>query len=75
MVICEKSRVENGIKGNLRSYLQPVAQRGTTAERAGALCALNPVAAAVLGVLFLGETLTYKGIIGGILIIASILLP
>lgn len=55
--------------------LQPVAQQGTTAERAGALCALSPVAAAVLGALFLGETLTYKGIIGGILIIASILLP
>ena len=55
--------------------LQPVAQQGTTAERAGALCALSPVAAAVLGALFLGETLTYKGIIGGLLIIASILLP
>ena len=55
--------------------LQPVAQRGTTEERAGAFCALNPVAAAILGALFLNETLTFKGIIGGLLIVASILIP
>lgn len=53
--------------------LQPVAQRGTTAERAGAFCALNPVAAAVLGAVFLGETLSLSGIVGGVLIVASIL--
>lgn len=53
--------------------LQPVAQRGTTAERAGAFCALNPVAAAILGAVFLNETLSVSGIIGGILIVASIL--
>lgn len=52
--------------------LQPYAQSGTTAERASVLCALNPITVAVLGALFLGETLTVKGIIGAVLIIASI---
>lgn len=52
--------------------LQPYAQSGTTAERASVLCALNPITVAVLGAVFLGETLTVKGIIGAVLIIASI---
>lgn len=52
--------------------LQPYAQSGTTAERASVLCALNPITVAVLGAVFLGETLTLKGIIGAVLIIASI---
>lgn len=55
--------------------LQPLAQRGTTEERAGAFTALIPVTAAVLGAVFLHETLTPKGVIGGILIIVSILIP
>lgn len=54
--------------------LQPYAQSGTTAERAAVICALNPAAAAVLGGVFLGETLTVRGIIGAILIMASIIL-
>lgn len=53
--------------------LQPYAQSGTTAERASVLCALNPITVAVLGAVFLGETLTVKGIIGAVLIIASII--
>ena len=52
--------------------LQPYAQSGTTAERASVLCALNPITVAVLGAVFLGETLTVKGIIGAVLIIANI---
>ena len=54
--------------------LQPYAQSRTTAERAGMLCALNPVTAAVLGMVFLGETMTAKGILGAVLIVAGILL-
>ena len=38
------------------------------------LCALNPVTAAVLGMVFLGETMTAKGILGAVLIVAGILL-
>lgn len=54
--------------------LQPVAQRGTTAERASSFCALNPVAAAILGAVFLDEKITFNSVVGGILIIASILI-
>lgn len=54
--------------------LQPYAQSGTTAERASVLCALNPITVAIMGAVFLGETLTVKGIIGAILIIASIII-
>ncbi len=54
--------------------LQPVAQSGTTAERAGMFCALNPLVAASLGVLFLNEILTTKSLFGGILILFGILL-
>ena len=54
--------------------LQPVAQSGTTAERAGLFCALNPMVAALLGVFFLQETFTVQSAIGGGLILAGILL-
>ena len=54
--------------------LQPVAQSGTTAERAGMFCALNPMVAATLGILFLGESFAAQSIIGGVLILAGILL-
>jgi drug/metabolite transporter (DMT)-like permease len=54
--------------------LQPVAQSGTTAERAGMFCALNPIVSAALGVIFLNETFTVKTVIGGILILLGILL-
>ena len=53
--------------------LQPVAQSGTTAERAGMFCALNPVVAAILGVVFLHEPFTVKTAVGGILILLGIL--
>ena len=54
--------------------LQPVAQSGTTAERAGMFCALNPMVAAALGVIFLNEPFTAKTVIGGVLILLGILL-
>ena len=54
--------------------LQPVAQSGTTAERAGMFCALNPMVAAGLGVAFLHEPFTVKTVVGGILILSGILL-
>ena len=54
--------------------LQPVAQSGTTAERAGMFCALNPMVAAMLGIVFLHEPFTVRTVVGGLLILAGILL-
>lgn len=54
--------------------LQPVAQAGTTAERAGMFCALNPLVASVLGVVFLQEHIGGQGIVGAALILTGILL-
>ena len=54
--------------------LQPVAQSGTTAERAGMFCALNPMVAAMLGIVFLHEPFTVRTVAGGLLILAGILL-
>ena len=54
--------------------LQPVAQSGTSAERAGMFCALNPMVASTLGVLFLGESFTVQSIFGGMFILMGILL-
>ena len=53
--------------------LQPVAQSGTTAERAGMFCALNPMVATILGIIFLQERFTVQSAIGGGLILAGIL--
>ena len=53
--------------------LQPVAQSGTTAERSGMFCALNPLVAATLGAVFLHETVTARTILGGGLILCGIL--
>ena len=54
--------------------LQPVAQSGTTAERAGMFCALNPMVAAMLGIVFLHEPFTVRTVAGGLLILTGILL-
>lgn len=54
--------------------LQPVAQSGTTADRAGMFCALNPLVASVLGVVFLHESIAPQGILGAMLILSGILL-
>ena len=54
--------------------LQPVAQSGTTAERAGMFCALNPMVATILGIVFLHEAFTVQSTVGGGLILAGILI-
>lgn len=53
--------------------LQPVAQRYTTAERAGMFCAFSPVASAILGWLILKESFGLIGLIGIVLIMTGIL--
>ena len=54
--------------------LQPVAQSGTTAERAGMFCALNPMVATILGIVFLHEAFTVQSAVGGGLILTGILI-
>lgn len=54
--------------------LQPLAQRYTTSERAGLFCALNPLASALLGCVFLGERLGLWGFMGAALVMTGILL-
>lgn len=55
--------------------LQPVAQRYTSAETAGLLCAVNPAVAATTGALILHEEMTTVDVIGILLILASLILP
>lgn len=55
--------------------LQPVAQSGTTAQRAGLLCALSPAFASVFGAVLLHERITALGGLGMALILGSILVP
>ena len=52
--------------------LQPIAQRGTSAERAGMMCAISPMSAAILGIIFLSEGITVAKIIGFALILLSL---
>lgn len=54
--------------------LQPVAQSCTTSEHSGLISSLNPLVAAVLGAIFLGERLGLKGIIGAALILFAVVL-
>ena len=54
--------------------LQPVAQRYVSTEIAGQFCALNPLTASILGIVFLDERLGAYGIIGAVLILAGILI-
>ena len=52
---------------------QPLAQKYTGAEKAGLFTAVNPLIAAALGWIFLSEILSPLQILGGILVIVSIL--
>jgi len=52
--------------------LQPLAQRGTTAERAGMMCAVSPVSAAALGIIFLHEQISPYKAAGCALIMLSL---
>lgn len=53
---------------------QPVAQKYTSAEKAGLFTALNPLIAAVLGAVFLDEMLTSVQFLGAVFIISGIVL-
>ena len=55
--------------------LQPVAQRGLSADRAGMFSVLNPLAAIVWGRLVLGEPITPVKLLGAALILIGILFP
>ena len=55
--------------------IQPLGQKYTTPERAGILAVFNPLTAAILGFIFLGETMTGSMMIGSVLILISILAP
>lgn len=55
--------------------IQPFGQKYTTPERAGILAIMNPLTAAVLGVIFLHEKMTPPMLAGSFLIIISILAP
>ena len=53
---------------------QPVAQKYTSAEKAGLFTALNPLIASVLGAFFLNEMFTTTQLIGAIFIITGIII-
>lgn len=61
--------------GAIGFTLQPVGQKYTTPERSGLYVACNPLAAAVMGVIFLGERFTPASLVGGLLVLVSIFLP
>lgn len=54
--------------------IQPIAQSGTTSEHTGLISSLNPVVAAILGAIFLGERFGAKGILGAALILTAIII-
>ena len=53
--------------------LQPLAQSHTSSEKCALFCALNPLTAALLGVIFLGERFRLPGILGAGIILTSML--
>lgn len=55
--------------------LQPVAQSKLSAAISGLFCAFNPLITAILGYIFLNERLGTTGLIGGALILTSIVIP
>ncbi|NLY87000.1 MAG: DMT family transporter [Clostridiales bacterium] len=55
--------------------LQPLGQKYITPERAGLLSVFNPLSASTLGIIFLGEKITWSIFVGSLLIIISIFLP
>ena len=54
---------------------QPVAQAHLSSECTGLFCALSPVFASLLGVVFLGEAVTLQGVFGAALILFSLYIP
>ncbi len=53
--------------------LQPIAQAHTSPETAGLMCALSPLVAMLLGIVFLHEALSIQGMIGALLILSAML--
>ena len=54
---------------------QPVAQAHLSSECSGLFCALSPVFASLLWVVFLGEPVTLQGVFGSALILFSLYIP
>ena len=54
--------------------LQPLAQSHTSSEKAGMFCAINPLSASVLGMIFLNESFSLTNLTGAAFIICSIVL-
>ena len=55
--------------------MQPLAQKALSSETTSIICALNPLTAAGLGWLFLGDDLGDLGFVGAVLILSGIILP
>lgn len=55
-------------------FLQAVGQRNVSAEKAAVIYAMEPVFAAVLGWLWLGEALGWRGAIGGAIVVGALIL-
>lgn len=55
--------------------VQPLAQKALSSETTSIICALNPLTAAGLGWLFLGDNLGSMGLVGAVLILSGIILP
>ncbi|WP_158087537.1 DMT family transporter [Anaerovibrio sp. JC8] len=55
--------------------MQPIAQKPLSSETTGIIIAINPLTTAVLGWLFMGDSLGSIGIVGAVLILSGIILP
>ncbi len=55
--------------------VQPLAQKALSLETTSIICAFNPLTAASLGWLFLGDDLGNLGLLGAVLILSGIILP
>lgn len=55
-------------------FLQAVAQRNVSADKAAVIYAVEPVFAALFGWLWLKELLGWRGLAGGALVIAALIL-
>ncbi len=53
-------------------YLQALAQRHVSANKAALVYAMEPVFAAILGWAILGETMSLQAILGGVMVVAAI---
>jgi drug/metabolite transporter (DMT)-like permease len=54
-------------------FLQALAQRNVAAEKAAVIYAMEPVFAALFGWLWLNEALGWRGVAGGALVVAALI--